>query len=404
MSQGFADVIYYDLNIQNANIFTIGAQNTAFETPVTLSIDSTAPIIQDPSQYYGSIIRMKFPGWSIPLIQFHVQTSGGVVTDPITKGIYSFTLQYGSTVSDQIYYIFQPQLLDPTIPIPKIGAPIQNLLTPYYYLFDYPWIVKIMNVALASAMDSLKTKVGGALDTANTPFFHYDGTTGLITLYTDPNFFGEIENPVSIYFNNPSYVYLTGFTFNNLSGSQLVDGRENLLIINNPNNINIVTINSIQWIKTAQLYVSLEYMSELNSIEVSTQMAVRPLNYNITPISDGGSIPQQNIGFSNIITDFLPDISQPAPGISSYQFIYNASSLYRVFEFTKGDPLREIQATFHWTDNYGNRHPLYQPKGQSTNILFMFIKKSLYSPSLQIIDGQVQLPGRPSVQYVSGKV
>jgi hypothetical protein len=78
------------------------------------------------------------------------------------------------------------------------------------------------------------------------------------------------------------------------------------------------------------------------------------------------------------MTDFLPDVSQPIPGISGYKFIYNAPSLYRIFEFYQKSPLYTINAALYYTDIYGNSFPLTVPKGQVAEIKFMFIKKSVF--------------------------
>ena len=85
-----------------------------------------------------------------------------------------------------------------------------------------------------------------------------------------------------------------------------------------------------------------------------------------------------NINYTGILADYLPDLTtQNDAGISSKTFIYNAPSLYRLFEFQKKGPLYEISANIFFSDSLGNQYPLYLEKGQAIEIKLMFIKKSI---------------------------
>jgi hypothetical protein len=84
-----------------------------------------------------------------------------------------------------------------------------------------------------------------------------------------------------------------------------------------------------------------------------------------------------------VLTDYLPDInSSNDAGVSSKNFIYNAPSLYRLFEFKQKTPLYNISANIYFTDNLNNLYPLYLKKGTIANIKIMFIKKKLITKFL----------------------
>ena len=153
-------------------------------------------------------------------------------------------------------------------------------------------------------------------------------------------------------------------------------GRDNYFVINSDHTLNDKTIGATTYVMMSQQYISLQYMSPLKSILVATTMNIRPESYNI-------AVPDsiQNVGYSGIMTDYCPDVSVPQPGISSYKFIYNATSLYRVFEFYQRSPVYNIQAALFWSDNNGQTYPLYIPRGQLVDIKFMFIKKSIFTPN-----------------------
>ena len=93
----------------------------------------------------------------------------------------------------------------------------------------------------------------------------------------------------------------------------------------------------------------------------------------------------QSTAYSSVLTDYLMDISEPNAGLSSYKFIYNATSLYRVFSFIDSTPLLNISVTFYWTDTIGNRYPLTVEKGQLPSVKFMFIKKELLAPLTRLL-------------------
>ncbi len=376
-----ADVFYYNLSIGNANIYNCGKPYDQLGINASSNVNGTQSICENPEDYYCSIVRLQFPGYSIPVIQFLVQTP---VLDR-KKGIYSFTLKYGNTVSIQSWYYLLPQLQDPFIRIPAEGPDqlTQDFQSGYYNVYDYYVLVQMMNNSLSAAFTDLQTQVGSPISTAKKPFFGFDATTGLFSLYTDPNFFdSSLTTPIEIYFNSPSYLMIDGMAFNSINYND-PQGLDNLLIITSNNGLNVATVNSVQYIKMSQQYVSAAYQSALKSIIVKTSMNIRSEVFNLDLANDSGATGrQQNTSFTNIMTDFLPDISQPTVGVSSYKFIYNASSLYRIFQFKQKDPLYEINASVYWTDNYGNTFPLYLEKGQVVNIKFMFIKKSVYSPSL----------------------
>ncbi len=369
------DIIYYNLTLASASPKTSGLPyDNNFELS-SGTINNNIPIVDNPDDYYCSIIRLEFSGYSLPLVQFCVQTP---VTD-INKGIYSFTLSYGATSSAQTFYIFVPP--DLSVLPPQAGTPTQTF-GQYYNIYDYSGIVNMMNTALETAFNDLVTATGGGsspIITAKVPFFYYNPDTGRIELYTDKLFFDKsLPTPIKIYWNAPSYIYLVAFAVETVSYND-PNGKDNLIVIDSANGLNdkIITTGGPTYIKTQQQYISLEYMSSLKSILVLTTMSINTEAYNINVPKS-----QQNVGYQGIMTDFLPDISQPIPGIIGYKFIYNAPSLYRCFEFNQKTPLYTINAALFYTDIYGNSFPLTVPKGQLAEIKFMFIKKTIFNKFL----------------------
>ena len=365
-----ADVTYYNLTLSSATVNDIG-NPYGYDNPVAANIvNSTDPILYNPNEYYGMISRLQFSGYAIPLIQYIVQTP---VLD-INKGIYSFTLSYGGTDSTQEFYAFQPQLLSPAIPVPPVGTATQQY-GEYYFIYDFTWLARIIQECMDRAFTNLQAAVAPALNACKRPLFRFNSDNGRYQMLLDPAFFDSaLPTPVQVWWNAPSYVYFEGFGYNNYTYNS-PNGKDNLMYIPpyQPG-LNSITItggpDAGTYISIEQQYVSLEYMSPLKSIQVVTRMAVRNEQFNIANSKSGSTI-----DYRPIVTDFLPDISQPVPGISGYKFTYNATSFTRVFDMLQRSPLLQISAELFWTDFLGNRYPLVNPKGVNAEVKYQFIRK-----------------------------
>ena len=87
----------------------------------------------------------------------------------------------------------------------------------------------------------------------------------------------------------------------------------------------------------------------------------------------------QNTSLTSVLTDFLPDLFQGGSGafVGSAQFIYNATSLWRLFTLLSHDPMYLIDCQILFTDKNNNTWPLGLFTKQSCSLKFMFIKKNL---------------------------
>lgn len=386
------DVLYYNVEMPTANQFTCGTLygTDNIPTQAKANVYNNNIILENPSDYFGSIVRMQFPGYDLPIIgPFLVQTP----VNDINKGIYSFTLQYNGINGAQTFFEFVPDTISviPGYNIPTVGTQYQTF-SDYYFLFNYTSIINIMNTALSNALTSLKAQAGtGAIATAKTPFFHYDCITEKISLYADNNFFNGATSTdlIKIFFNNPAYIYLEGIPAKTNSYND-IHGLDSYIYIYEAHSLNLVALqapDSYQAVVTTQQYVSVEYMCSVKNVTVETNMGTVKEVFNVTQNSQTiGTV--QSTAYNAVLTDFLPDFNQPSAGIISYRFTYNANSLYRVFSFNDNLPLLNIDLAFWWYDNYGNKYPLTIEKGENPSVKFMFIKKELLQP---LMDGLNQL-------------
>jgi len=174
---------------------------------------------------------------------------------------------------------------------------------------------------------------------------------------------------------------MTGFSYN----SYLNPIKTDLFYVKSyPNSTtptNNVTINGTNYIRLTQQYNGFSYWNMLRNISVSTSMPVVQEGYFIG--SDNNRL-GQNVILQSTLTDYLQDLDPGASaGVAGGQFIYNASSLWRLFCFNNSNPLYNISASIYFTDKNNNVWPLTLFSGQDISIKFMFIKKHLVSNLLK---------------------
>lgn len=329
---------------------------------------NNSPILDNQSNYYGSIIRVNVNQMLIPITIFKVQTP----VNDINLGIYSFTLTYENQSSEQTYLIYQPTNND--IVIPKIGTSKQVFNSNYYYIYSYQNMVDMMNVALKTAYQQLSSLVGGGtLNSNNYPYILYNNNLQQLELHTPIICDLNGENPLKIYCNTDLNRFLHGFNLiTNLYND--VNGKEYLLNVRTlPDSTKQVNVSG-DYITMQQEASCLSYWNSLRNVFITSNLSI---------INEFSYDPKNNVQAQiNIITDYIPD-SSPGGGesfVTQKQFIYNAASLYRMFEFSQvNSPLTNINLNIVWSDNDDNIYPLYIFKGFRCDIKLMFIKKNLFN-------------------------
>jgi hypothetical protein len=373
------DIIYYNISIDNTGNEVSGktyGKNADF-IESKINAFNTTPILENPNKYFGSIVRMEIPAFAIPLVNIQIKTPINSISDVNTM-INSFTLKYGNSTTNQINLIWTPQIYSPVGQIPTYTYPSNTqIYNAYYYCYCYAIWANMCNTALKTAMTELKT-LEPSLSTAKDPFFYYDAQTQLFSLYADKLFFDRnLPNYIEIFTNSVSSQIYNGFLFDEKSVGS-VDGTDEVFLIYNFNNINIKTINSVDYIVMTQEFVNLAYMSPLKSIVIATNMNVISEIFFVNNPSA-----TQNNQYINVLTDFLPDLSGVSEaGVGSKIFIYNASSLWRIFQFTDKNPLYNISLSMYWVDINNNFNYLLLPKGLLANIKMMFISTKFYNTNL----------------------
>ena len=352
--------------MSNICYFNATMSNVSSTTPVVAQYFSNSNniILQNQTDYVGSIIRLNINQYLIPIFIFRVYEP---VSD-INKGVYSFTLTYGDYSSGQTFLIWQPTC---TLYPPPNNTSSQVFSSNYYYCYSYQTMIDCMNVALQTAYTNLSNSINDnntTLPLANYPFIVYNTGLQLMELHAHESFDLNSENPVNIYCNSFLHHFLHGFKLFTQSYTA-TNGMNYQLSVKTLPDANKATNLSNDYITMYQEASCFSYWNSLRQVFVKSSM-----NVSLEAFFD----PNTNVSYSNILTDYVPDLSGPEEAlISEKQFVYNASSLYRLFEFSKNNmPLTNIDLSLVWVDNAGNEFPIYIDIGFKCDIKLMFIKKT----------------------------
>jgi hypothetical protein len=364
-----ADVVYYNLTIGNNDPATEGLL-ISNDVQANITALNNIPILQNPNDYYGSIIRYQIPALTLPVLSVIIQTP---VVD-INKTIWSFAITDGVGTPNltQTFVSWIPQVIVPSNLIPLPNTPTQTL-SEYYLCYSYNWFISLWNTALATACATY----GGIADV---PFFKYDATTQLISLYASSQF-TTAGGGLKIWINNCFINYFVGYEKVSVNQQQTnnPNGLDNYLVINN-SPLDALPAPST-YFQNPYEFNAFGYWNFLKSILITTTM-----NVNSEVIFNNNQGNSQNVNYVNILEDYYPDLAlQNGAGVSSQIFTYTATSLYRIFQFNQRNPLYKIDLGINVVDVYGNIFPLLLPKGQLANFKLMFIRKEIYASTQKLL-------------------
>lgn len=361
----YSDISQVGDNIYVNVAFSKNPDSTAFEEAAEYSVSKTIPILAKADDYYCSIIRFAIPLNETPLLIMPIvpnQVNPNLT--PLKIGISVGGINFTRNV---IY------VSNTNAPIPVQNQSIQ-VITSYYYVFEYQSIINNVNTALASAF--LASGLAG-----NTPYFYLQPESELIHLVVDiatfsPTATAIVPSPIqsaTIYMNNDLEVYLSAFPVIYVAPNS-EPGRDydfSLVRFGGDKLIPPFNIGAVATQKNfTQEYSVLALWSSLRKILITSNTI--PIQSEYTPTGNSGissTLP--------VITDFIPQ--NELPGQSRSIAYYNPSAQYRLVDLKSSCELRTIDLKIYWQDIFQNIYPLLISKYQQASIKLAFIKKTLYN-------------------------
>lgn len=399
------DVFYYNCLSYGVSDPTLPSSLATFEET------RTQPFLIKPQDYFMSIVRFSIDAASVPLFVCPVIENPFDAAD-LNFTPYRVTFLYGGIpYSANLSYI-------PNVNIPLPRAPLgtnQDLSGDYYFVYYYSIFIKMINIALVNAFNQV-VLANPAFSGVPAPYVIYDTNTTKLSLvfpnviiagvnvFTVDYNYGVNNMPILdpqpagkcyLFVNNLLYPYLESieaFSMKSFFGQNsflinVNDFNNNYYYppqnaANAPATQTIVGFTNAtdsytvapNWFIFTQQYAHVTAWNSVASIVFLTQMPIQPEyvpSFSLTSsnnTSAASSLP--------ILTDFVPDITQP--GEQRTRFNYVPTGPYRLIDIKATVPFNKIQFQIYWMDRFQNLYPLRISKQQMNSVKIMFIKKSYY--------------------------
>jgi hypothetical protein len=336
-------------------------------TIASYSSTKNTALLDKASDYYCSIIRFVIPLRAVPLLIMPVVPNSGYSNiTTLIIGVSYLGIDYPQNV------IFVPD--SPSNVFPPVNQnQTTQVITPYYYIYAYSAVISMINKSLHDAYVASGSPGGG-----DAPFFYYDPSTQLISLYVSQVF---INSGAQIFINEYTSNYLDAFHFLYLGANQ-PNGKDYVFILSNttgnPSSITpYKVIDPVGWLRFIQEYNVINYWESLRKVLITSNSL--PIKSEYIQAQTGNGLLGNDVNATlNIITDFVPSLE--TAGQSRTNIYYYPTSQYRLVDMISDTPVYKVDFNLFWEDLNGNLYPIYIPVGQSASIKVGFFRKNLYKP------------------------
>lgn len=339
------DNIYYNIALTN---------NQNVSVPATFSQTLTSNVIDNPVDYYLSVIRFELDGSSIPIFIFKDNT-------------YYITLSYGGN--------------NYTYPI--LFIPYSQTIEEGQAIFSYQAFINMINQTFITCFNALKTANPTAPQTQAPYMLYNPNQNGLISLYAQTSYDSSLTDAIQIFFNATLYYFFDNFLTMFYSEGSASKKDYQILVQNNYGSNTSALDSSIpaNYYKMSQDYPSLYHWWDTTVLSFkSTQMGVRS-EYTPTQNQSNNLVSNNSAGsgVSNTsqITDFIPSISTNDPAGWRSTIVYYPSSQYRLLDLLSNQ-IKCIDVNISWRDKQNKEYQYYIPPNQTVSIKMIFVKKSLF--------------------------
>lgn len=390
---------YFNIDISNPLIEGTSASQVKY---AEFQINSTQIILDNPNDYYLTVARFDIPASTIPI--FIMQVINNQSDPNLTP--YIFCLSYEGN-DYPVNIIWQPMVY--TAHPPTTAIPKQDTTNVYYNCYSYQHMINLMNIALATSFQQLKTDFPAAPPT-KPPILIYNPDNGILSLLVQNSY---IQPPISalptiqIFANNPlvstfligfnmyynglnntngkDYMFEINYQFNNgfssKDGSPVANANiSNPFYVSGSVATNVTPSGSSHtvyyyppdnpppYLEIKQEYSTIQYWNSFRSFVFTT--GTIPVNTEFVPaINDSTGISSNK----PILTDFQVSLNNPGDVRSQIQ--YFPQGPYRLIDLQSSQPLVSIDIKVFWQDQFGNLRPLAINTNQTVSIKLLFIHK-----------------------------
>lgn len=353
------DHLYLNLVNKNPHV----SQGNQTFIPAIINSTQTQSILSKTSEYNMSIVRFAIGLTTIPLYIFRVEENPLNPND-VDYGQYIMTIRYNNTdYSENVIYVPINPLI--TVPNPPVGNN-GDYSNDYYFIYTHEQFLTYFNTCLSTIFTTVKA-ANPELMFFEDPYFYYNSETKLIEFYVDERF---IASNISIWYNHPSEIILYEFFTYDLQDP--IKSYQILLTKYAAGN-NSLSYNGINWIIMYQQYLGgTEYFSAPKKLLFETNSL--PIKYEDTIIYNDPNLPNSSIIKTNrLITDFI--ITDFDGGV--IQFQYTPSPPGRLIKILNDIPLRNINMSVFWVDDFNEKRLVYLHPGSTLDMKILFLSNGL---------------------------
>ncbi|MHA2087292.1 MAG: phage minor capsid protein [Promethearchaeota archaeon] len=371
------DYIYYDMVVRNYDSPTKDS-----EIPLAFCDTRDVAIVPNASDYKMSVIRFQVDTFAdvLPIMIFQVQRD----QPDRDLGIYTVTFEYedlgGNKFTTQPEpVIWSPQEKNAKVPNPPslTGNTLQEF-SEYYYMYNFQYMISLINDALERCMDKLKAIVTPILNTVNPPFLTWDDNQ-LSTMHArESHFDTDVFPQVRMYFNRSLYSLLSSLPSVKFDISN-PKKKYYQLIMKRYNGAKVVEIQNTgidRLIIARQEYSTVNQFSPVSSVMfMSSTLPIIPTYLsNPAVYIDGQPINLTNTynNSANIITDISSDEMAYKP-----ELLFVPSAQYRFIDLQNDTPINQVDIQTFWRDKLGIVRPFYLAPNSSASLKILFQKKKL---------------------------
>lgn len=354
MDRNSPDNVYLNINIRGDDLYD--------EAASSININKTIPIVNNPSEYYLSVVYAKIPLNNIP-ITIAIPIPNQPDSDLLKIGI---GVRYmGVEYFENVRYVTQQQT----------PQPVQNrkrsIINTYYFVYTVTHMVNMINTALKLAHDN-----SGAPGTA--PYFLFDTNNQKLNLIVDATLVNEYNlGNYSIGFNSDMMTYLEGFSYFEKS-MQLVNFKNEIDLYSSGNVCNqyggeFREIGGTHFLYSQDHYSINKWFCLQKVSIISNTIPIHPEVLGIIPTDTTVNMP--------ILFDIVSNnkLALQERG----DIVYNNEGGNRLIDLTSQIPLTNINLNIVWTDMLGNVYPLFTSFFNTIELKLGFHKKSLYNNNVK---------------------
>lgn len=360
------DHIYYDLDITNNNL----GLNNSISPLINFNEIRTSTFLQNPSDYYLSIVRFQVETTSLPLFIPQVD----ITQNNPNVLVYTVTLVFGAN-QVTIPLLFSPQ--DLTVPPPSPPFTASTYGNPYYYIYNIQkFIFDTVNPALQTAFTALLAL--GALPTTNAPFIEFDPFTNYCILNADVLGYNQASaSPqIQIFMNANLYQLFNSFTADFFGGTISPNLAVRLKVFNN-NNTNIINYPTYNALQMYQEFSVIPVWNPVKSIVFTSNLLPVNPSYAGDPVviidNNVVSPNSSNNAYVNVISDYQVELIKGNETRPLVQYVPTAE--YRLFDLIGNNPLGTLNLQCFWKDRFNNLVPFQLKTGCTASIKIMFRNK-----------------------------